>query len=73
MITAALRAFTIAMWIVVLIALGAAAHQIAAAHADVSPPAQPGPFAVLHQSTPAVQPYRVCAMVGPTPICVWRH
>lgn len=34
MIGAALRAFTVAMWMVVLVALGAAANQIATAHAD---------------------------------------
>lgn len=61
MITAALRAFAVTLWIVVLIALGAAAHQIATAHAD-------GAATVIGHGRHDAHPVH-CAMVGPTMVC----
>lgn len=56
MIGAALRAFTVAMWVVVLTALGAAVNQIATAHADPPAPTPDERGACIQAWTPATDP-----------------
>jgi hypothetical protein len=56
MSTDAIRAFTITMWVAVLIALGAALNQIATAHADPAPPTPDEREACIQAWTPTTDP-----------------